>query len=710
MNISNIGLKLKSQAPMDEQPVPKLKLKLKLHGIKNNESMVQAVLIKEKIKWDEQLIPTSNIPNFQYPFEYLNPPQSEFYVNRFLDSNFIVSAATSSGKTVIAELARNGKFLYLSPLKAISQEKYEDWTSPEHSWSQQKVAICTGDYMLTADRVQEMRNADIIIMTSEMLDSRSRNMTNERNDWLKDIKTLIIDEFHLIGSENRGDKLESALIRFTEQNSDCRLICLSATMPNVGQIAAWLTKLNGKETNLIISNYRPVELKKHYPTYLQSRDYSETELIKLQMARRIVQQNIEDKFIVFVHSKIAGYKMVKMFEDYSVKCEFHNADLTKEERIKLQGEFNSNRKGSLRVLIATSTLAWGVNTPADSVVIVGLHRGINLVSNLDIHQMCGRAGRIGKTAKGIGNAFVLVPDKDTERFVEYCEKISDIYSRMNIKLDDGLETLCFHIVAEILGGFVNDAETLIRWYDRTLAKFQDVILDIEDAQLILDKLEEIKMIRKNEIGTYYATGLGKVSAYLYYSPFDIYSWFRNFTNILNNNMPINPITLSWAVANIDSNSSDYVPKYAQEEADRWKNRAKEYNLFASSCSHICAAYYHLFNGTDYYPQGLTIFKRQAQMGIDRAVQALKLIDSLYMRWRRDDLWERIQMQVKYGIGEHLLELVRLPGIGAKRATNLYEAGIKSIAIFKEKPSIVKGVIGSNLFESIMTKLNDSDGG
>ena len=199
----------------------------------------EVTITKEKKVWDGKNIPTKDIEDLTYPFSELNPPQSEFCVNRFLDANFIISARTSAGKTVIAELAKNGKLLYLSPLKAISQEKRDDWTSPLHPWSHLNVSITTGDYQLTAARTQEMRDADVIVMTSEMLDSRTRNLESEKNDWLLDISTLVIDEFHLIGYAGRGDKLESAVIRFTLMNPNCRLVCLSATMPNIEELGAW---------------------------------------------------------------------------------------------------------------------------------------------------------------------------------------------------------------------------------------------------------------------------------------------------------------------------------------------------------------------------------------------------------------------------------------------------------------------------------------
>jgi replicative superfamily II helicase len=660
----------------------------------------------EKVEWDGKQIPTSEIEDLKYPFEYLNPVQSEFYVNRFLDANFIVSARTSAGKTVIAELARNGKLLYLSPLKAISQEKRDDWTDAKHTWSNLRVSISTGDYQLTPDRVQEMRNADVIVMTSEMLDSRSRNMEHEKNDWLKQIDTLVIDEFHLIGYKGRGDKLESAIIRFTEQNPNCRIICLSATMPNVEDLAEWLTKLNNKQTVIINSDYRPVELNRHYEQYLQARSYADTENMKIYLAKQIVNTHPNEKFIVFVHTKATGQKLLNSFSSDNIKAEFHNADLDKETRISIQAQFNSNSAGSLRVLIATSTLAWGVNTPADSVVVTGLHRGLNLIDNQDIHQMCGRAGRVGKTATGVGNAYILIPQKDSQSYIDWCDKIYPIKSKMDVTQTDGIATLCFHVIAEIMTGYITNADSLLKWYERTLARHQGIELNIDNANEILDKLEEIKMIRKGETGNYYVTGLGRVSGNLYYSPFDIYSWYMNFYKLFSNNIELNSVTLAWALCNITTYDIGYIPQPAQDEACSYENKLRMVSLFSGNTAYMCAAAYHLLNGSEDFPFGLAVHKRQLQADFDRMSIALKMIDGLYGRWKKDELWEQLKYQIKYGVKGHLLELVKLPQIGAVRAKKLYGAGIKNKQDFINKGHIARGIITTALYDKIINAISD----
>ena len=104
-----------------------------------------------------------------------------------------------------------------------------------------KISICTGDYRLTSERKKELEQSNIILMTSEMLNSRCRNMNSEHNDWLKQVHTIIVDESHLLTVPGRGDHLEVGLMNFLELSPTARVIFLSATMPNVNEIADWIS-------------------------------------------------------------------------------------------------------------------------------------------------------------------------------------------------------------------------------------------------------------------------------------------------------------------------------------------------------------------------------------------------------------------------------------------------------------------------------------
>lgn len=346
------------------------------------------------------LVKTSNFKYAKFPFEKFNPVQSGFLDVYDKDANFVVASSTSSGKTCIAEIAASyeirhnkNKVIYLSPLKSLSQEKLDDWVG-DHHFSDLNVSICTGDYRITSSRIKELEQANIIIMTSEMLNSISRNSQAEKNQYLKDVGLVVIDEAHGIGSVNsdgnatslRGAHLESGIIKFSELNNKSKFLLLSATLPNVEEVGRWLNKLTDKSTYLLESYYRPCKLNIHYEQYWEEYSYAENERRKVYLTCQIVKKHPADKFICFVHTKKTGELLFNQLTGLGIECEYHNANLDKNKRIKIENRFREDAK--LRVLIATSGLSAGINAPARRVVVVGVHRGLTEVDTHEIIQEC----------------------------------------------------------------------------------------------------------------------------------------------------------------------------------------------------------------------------------------------------------------------------------------------------------------------------------
>ena len=108
-----------------------------------------------QLKESEQLVPVKDFPFAKYPFENFNVVQSTIIPYCSEDMNGVVAASTSSGKTIVAEIfgsrlirEKKKKFIYLTPLKALAQEKIDDWTNLNHHFSDLKLSICTGDYQI----------------------------------------------------------------------------------------------------------------------------------------------------------------------------------------------------------------------------------------------------------------------------------------------------------------------------------------------------------------------------------------------------------------------------------------------------------------------------------------------------------------------------------------------------------------------------------
>jgi len=185
----------------------------------------------------------------------LRPAQAKAVKKGLLKGrNLLVCTPTASGKTLIGELAGTkaiaegkGKVIYIVPLKALANEKFNDFRSRYSNLF--KIALSIGD-LDSADPY--LIDYDFIITTSEKLDSLIRHHT----PWLKYVSTVIIDEIHLLNDPGRGPTLEILVTLLRQILKNVQLIGLSATIGNPKELAEWLN------AELVIDNWRPVELKK----------------------------------------------------------------------------------------------------------------------------------------------------------------------------------------------------------------------------------------------------------------------------------------------------------------------------------------------------------------------------------------------------------------------------------------------------------------
>jgi len=318
-----------------------------------------------RISDNPTLVPTKNYQYASWEFDEFNPCQSSVFNVFDKNANMAIAAATSAGKTIMSEMIaayeirkNNGKAIYVGPLKALASEKEQDWTDPSHHFSNLNISIVTGDFRFTAKRSNEVNCSDLIVMTPEMLASKCRNDSSDKSQFLKDVKVVIFDESHLLTVPNRGDHIEVALMKLVKINPDIRIVLLSATMPNVDEICQWITNLTQKDTYFLESNYRPCPLSIHYESYYDGdKSYDDKEDNKIQSAVSIVNYYPNDKFLIFVHTKRTGKLMVKQLDQNGIVAEFHNANLAFKERKNLEDRFKNDV--NTRVIVATSTLAWG---------------------------------------------------------------------------------------------------------------------------------------------------------------------------------------------------------------------------------------------------------------------------------------------------------------------------------------------------------------
>ena len=357
--------------------------------------------------------------------------------------NVLVAAPTGAGKTLIAEyaidqaMARGRQIVYTAPIKALSNQKFRDFSAKYPD----RVGILTGDVSINY-------RAPCMIMTTEIF----RNTLLDDPDRLAHVDYVIFDEFHFINDAERGTVWEESVI-FAP--APIRFICLSATMPNVGQIAGWMRDVRGSPVQVVVEEHRPVPLE--HALWLDGyglRDLAGFEALMHDLARgrRRSYNPALDAEALLDHVEAEGRMPCLYFCFNRRLCEVHaEANASREllgegerrevvrlydelcERFGVAGEIGALHlrelvrhgvayhhagilptlkevverlftSGLIKLLFATETFALGINMPAATVVLDsvakfhGTHFGYLRARHYQ--QMAGRAGRRGMDPVG----------------------------------------------------------------------------------------------------------------------------------------------------------------------------------------------------------------------------------------------------------------------------------------------------------------------
>lgn len=163
----------------------------------------------------------------------------------------LVAAPTGAGKTIVGEfaiylaLAQGKKAFYTTPIKALSNQKYNDLVA---AYGEDAVGLLTGDTSINSE-------APVVVMTTEVL----RNMLYADSSTLANLGFVVMDEVHYLADRSRGAVWEECIIHLPEHVA---VIALSATISNAEEFGAWLDTVRGS-TDIIVSEHRPVPLWQH---------------------------------------------------------------------------------------------------------------------------------------------------------------------------------------------------------------------------------------------------------------------------------------------------------------------------------------------------------------------------------------------------------------------------------------------------------------
>ncbi|MCK4433905.1 DEAD/DEAH box helicase [Candidatus Bathyarchaeota archaeon] len=669
----------------------------------------------------------------------LYPPQEEAVKAGVLEGrNFVLASPTASGKTLVAEfcalkhlLEKNGKTVYLTPLRALASEKYAEfkkYTSIRKSSGERvRIGISTGDYDSNDSWLERY---DIIVTTNEKADSLLRH----RAKWMDEISLIVADEVHLLNDGERGPTLEVVLARLMQINPDMQILALSATINNVEEIAEWL------KAGYVTTEWRPIHLKEGVVLHeeIQFKDGDTRKIEKktgnqaINLALNIIKSG--GQVLVFASTRRKAVTIAKkatneigqllskpnkralkrdsekilaagertriselLAELVKHGTAFHHAGLGSGHRKIIEDSF---RRGKIKVLAATPTLAFGVNLPARTVIIQDYRRyesgyGYYPISVLEYKQMAGRAGR-PKYDK-VGEAILTAKTSDEADYLMESYILAHperIWSRLAVE-----RILRSHVLATIAADFAHTESGIYEFFGRTFYAYQYDIKAIKSViAKILKYLYDEEMI---DIGAknIYATKFGKRVSELYIDPVSAV--------IIRKALRLKPACLTdLSLLHLIAHTPDMAPKlrpYTRElngvgvfmeehkeellvdVPDEWEdNIAYEEFLGEVKTAMVMKSWIEEMSEDEtierfrVQPGDLYRTIHNAKWLIHATHELALLFGDKQMLQQTLKLIERIEKGVK----KELLPIIKLEGVGRVRGRILYNAGYKTIKKIK----------------------------
>lgn len=496
-----------------------------------------------------------------FKFTEFNKMQSEAFPSIYeSNENCIISSPTGSGKTVLFELAilrliketnsdtNNTKIIYIAPTKSLCYEMYKNWFP---SFVNLSVGMLTSDTSFL--ETEKAKKCNIIITTPEKWDLLTRRWS-DYSRLFELVKLVLVDEIHTI-KEKRGASLEVILTRMNTMCQNIRFVALSATVPNIEDLALWLKTNNELPANILSfdESYRQVQLTKFVYGYsFNCKNDFQKDAIYNSKLIEIIEKHADNRpVLIFCPTRASTISTAKfllnnhIFSKSKKRCNhnpsdkilnecmqqgiaFHHAGISLEDRTAVEKEFLA---GSINILCSTSTLAVGVNLPAYLVIIKGTKSWnsseIQEYSDLDVLQMIGRAGRPQFETHGC--AVIMTDSKMKQTYENLIHGTDVLESSLHLNLIE-------HLAAETSLETVYSIETAVNWLRNTFfyvrfgknpAAYQEVnryvsFHSVEDSQInqfcqyLLDTLVKVKIIDISN-GEYKSTAYGNAMTRHYIS-------------------------------------------------------------------------------------------------------------------------------------------------------------------------------------------------
>jgi len=696
----------------------------------------------------------------------LNPVQKEAIELGILDGeNLVVSSPTSSGKTLLAELAglnvtlnKGKKMVYLCPLVALAREKYEDFKRKYQKYGI-KVALSVGNYDSGDPWLERF---DWIVASNEKFDSLIRHEA----PWIGEIGLVVADEIHLLDDPSRGPTLEILLTILKEILPKAQILAFSATIQNAEEIGEWLG------AKVLKSNFRPVPLYKGillegkiklfgFKEYKLSEDLGieesiveNTLLMKKQLifflsSRRnaealaeklskLVFHFLEEKEIEELRE--LAKKIENALEIPTEQCKklakcvekgvaFYHSGILFSQRILIEENY---KKGLIKVISSTTSLAFGINLPSFRAVVRDVKRyypgiGSIYLPVLEVEQMFGRSGRPAFDTWGEGILIAKNREEANELENYYIRgELEEISSKISNE-----SALRMHVLSLISNRFCKSQNQLLDFLKKTFfgKKFKEISILSEKIDEVTFALEDWGFIKTEEIKEngevidrkLMATKIGKRISQLYLDPASANLFIENLKDC----QKANEFTLLCLISKAEElkpspslSAKDtflieqkiyeneeffffQIPDELDDEYEEFLREAKLATIFSFWIEEMT-------EGEIMEKFKITPGELHSRIEIlDWLLYSILEISKLVpFSEEIKKMLKKLRIRAYYGIKEELIPLVSLEGIGRVRARTLFNGGIKTISDLKEASieKIAKILKSKNLAEKIKSQI------
>eukprot|EP01134_Creolimax_fragrantissima_P000807 CFRG0807T1 len=466
---------------------------------------------------NEKAIAIRDMPEYAQPafahFKTLNRIQSRLYKTCVhSDENVLLCAPTGAGKTnvammtVLREIGKHQlpdgtynldafKVVYIAPMKSLVSEMVGNFTKRLKAYGV-TVGELTGDSQMSKEQIAATQ---VIVCTPEKWDIVTRKGGDRSVTSL--VRLVIIDEIHLL-HDSRGAVLECIVartLRTTEATQQfTRLVGLSATLPNYEDVATFLRVDPAKGLFYFDNSFRPVPLNQQYIGITEKKALKRFQVANEICYTKVMEYAGKEQILIFVHSRketgntarairdmclskdtishflredSASHEILRSETETTKNMELkdllpygfaiHHAGMSRVDRTLVEDLFADKH---IQVLVSTSTLAWGVNLPAHTVIIKGTQvyspeqgRWIEL-SFLDVLQMFGRAGR--PQFDSVGEAILITSHQELYFYLSLLNQQLPVESQLVGHLADALN-------AEVVLGSIQNAREASNWLGYT---------------------------------------------------------------------------------------------------------------------------------------------------------------------------------------------------------------------------------------------------